>query len=140
MQRFGCSECNALRIVRMSASTYRYTSTKRDESVLKLRIKEITKTRVHYGYRRVHVLLRREGHRDNVKRVSGCTARKGCAAAEAPWRIKAAKIDFSRPGKPTDNARRKLQREAAPRVPERALVPDARRCEGQIAAWRVDDN
>src|ERR1700754_1045679 len=56
MQRFGCSERNALRIVRMSASTYRYTSTKRDESALKLRIKEITNTRVHYGYRRVHVL------------------------------------------------------------------------------------
>jgi putative transposase len=24
---------------------------------------------VHYGYRRVHVLLRREGHTDNVKRI-----------------------------------------------------------------------
>lgn len=60
---------NALRIVQMSASTYRYTSTKRDESALKLRIKEINNTRMHSGYRRVHVLLRREGHRDNVKRV-----------------------------------------------------------------------
>ncbi len=27
-----------------------------------MRIKEITDTRVHYGYRRVHVMLRREGH------------------------------------------------------------------------------
>ena len=69
MQRFGCSERNALRIVRMSASTYRYKPTRRDESALKLRFKEITNTRVHYGYRRVHVLLRREGHPDNVKRV-----------------------------------------------------------------------
>ncbi len=34
-----------------------------------MRIKEITNTRVHYGYRRVHVMLRREGFRDNVKRV-----------------------------------------------------------------------
>jgi hypothetical protein len=50
MQRFGCSERNALRIVRMSASTYRYKPCKRDESALKLRIKEITNTRVHYGY------------------------------------------------------------------------------------------
>jgi putative transposase len=34
-----------------------------------MRIKEITQTRVHYGYRRVHVLLRREGFKDNHKRI-----------------------------------------------------------------------
>lgn len=32
------------------------------------RIKEITDTRVHHSYRRVHVMLRREGHMDNVER------------------------------------------------------------------------
>ena len=69
MQRFGCSERKALHVVKMSASLYRYESRKRDETALKLRIKEITQTRVHYGYRRVHVMLRREGHQDNVKRV-----------------------------------------------------------------------
>lgn len=61
MQRFGCSQRNALRIVQMSASTYLYRSVARDATVLTARIKEITETRVHYGYRRVHVLLRREG-------------------------------------------------------------------------------
>lgn len=39
------------------------------EEELKLRLKEITDTRVHYGYRRVDVLLRRESHRGNVKRI-----------------------------------------------------------------------
>ena len=34
-----------------------------------MRIKEIANSRVHYGYRRVHVMLRREGWQDNVKRV-----------------------------------------------------------------------
>ncbi len=34
-----------------------------------MRIKEIASTRVHYGYRRVHVMLKREGWQDNVKRV-----------------------------------------------------------------------
>jgi putative transposase len=33
------------------------------------RIREISATRVRYGYRRVHVLLRREGWRVNPKRV-----------------------------------------------------------------------
>ena len=69
MQRFGCSQRQALRIVRVSASTYLYVSSRKDESVLKARIKEITYARVHYGYRRVHVMLRREGRMDNVKRV-----------------------------------------------------------------------
>jgi putative transposase len=34
-----------------------------------MRIKEITETRKHYGYRRVHIMLRREGWKDNHKRV-----------------------------------------------------------------------
>jgi putative transposase len=69
MQRFGCSQRNALRIVGLSFSSYRCESRRRDETALKMRIKEITDTRVHYGYRRVHVMLRREGHQDNVQRV-----------------------------------------------------------------------
>ncbi|HBK4730965.1 TPA: transposase [Klebsiella michiganensis] len=40
-----------------------------DNSALRLRIREITETRVHYGYRRVHILLRREGWQDNHKRI-----------------------------------------------------------------------
>lgn len=40
-----------------------------DDSALCLRIGEITQTRVHDGYRRVHILLRREGWRDNHKRI-----------------------------------------------------------------------
>jgi transposase InsO family protein len=40
-----------------------------DDNALRLRIREITETRIHYGYRRVHVMLRREGWRDNHKRI-----------------------------------------------------------------------
>ena len=38
-------------------------------AVLVKRIKEIAETRVRYGYRRIHVLLRREGWLVNAKRV-----------------------------------------------------------------------
>lgn len=48
---------------------------------LKMRIKEITETRVHYGYRRVHVLLPREGHTDNVSESTACTGKKDCRCA-----------------------------------------------------------
>ena len=91
MQRFGCSQRQALRIVRMSASTYLYVSQRKDESVLKARIKEITDTRVHYGYRRVHVMLRREGHMDNVKRVYRLYREEGLSLRlKRPRRNKAA--------------------------------------------------
>lgn len=92
-QRFGCSQRNALRIVGMSTSVYRYQSVRRDETELTMRIKEITNTRVHYGYRRVHVLLRREGRPDNVKRVYRLYRQEGLSLRlKRPRRNKAAKL------------------------------------------------
>ena len=61
--------CRATSLLKISRSVYLYQSQARDASVLKVRIKEIGNTRVHYGYRRVHVMLRREGFKDNHKRV-----------------------------------------------------------------------
>jgi len=58
--------CGALRFDR---STYHYKSRRRDPTVLKKRIKEICELRVRYGYRRVHVLLQREGWEVNIKKV-----------------------------------------------------------------------
>lgn len=49
--------CGALRFDR---SSYHYKSRRTDPAALKARIKEICKTRVRYGYRRVHVVLARE--------------------------------------------------------------------------------
>jgi putative transposase len=92
MRRFGASERQALRMVSMSASLFRYRSTAREAGGLKLRIKEITDTRVHYGYRRVHVLLRREGYKDNVKRVYRLYREAGLSLRlKRPRRNKAAK-------------------------------------------------
>lgn len=38
-------------------------SCRRDSGARVMRVHEIAHTRVHYGYRRVHVMLRREGNR-----------------------------------------------------------------------------
>jgi putative transposase len=69
VQRFGSTQRQALRVVSLSSSVYFYRSTARDAQALTMRIKEIAHTRVHYGYRRIHVLLKREGYKDNVKRI-----------------------------------------------------------------------
>ena len=93
MQRFGCSQRNALHVVKMSASTYLYKPVKKDETALKMRIRDITQTRVHYGYRRVHVMLRREGHLDNVKRIYRLYREEGLSLRlKRPRRNKAAKL------------------------------------------------
>jgi len=55
--------------LRLSRSSFIYRSVAANDSALRLRIREITETRIHYGYRRVHVMLRREGWRDNHKRI-----------------------------------------------------------------------
>jgi len=53
----------------VDTSLYHYKSKRGDQAELKQRIKEIAETRVRYGYRRIHVLLRREGWQVNAKRI-----------------------------------------------------------------------
>jgi len=66
---FKVSERRACRLVRVSRSTCRYRSQARDQSALRVRLRDLAAVRVRYGYRRLHVLLRREGWTVNHKRV-----------------------------------------------------------------------
>jgi len=54
--------------VEIGRSTYYYRSV-RDDRAIRQRIHEIAETRVRYGYKRIHVLLRREGWHVNHKKV-----------------------------------------------------------------------
>ena len=56
------------RLLEMDTSTYHYKSRRPGHAVLEQRIKEICQTRVRYGYRRVQVMLRREGWCVNQKK------------------------------------------------------------------------
>ena len=58
--------CTVLKIYR---NAYRYKSVKDGQAVLRKRIREIAEVRIRYGYRRIHVLLSREGWKINHKRV-----------------------------------------------------------------------
>jgi putative transposase len=64
---FGVSVRRACRAVPAPRSTYHHRS--RKQAVLRERIREIAATRVRYGYRRIWILLRREGWPINAKRV-----------------------------------------------------------------------
>jgi len=58
--------CSVLKIYR---NAYRYRSVKDQQAQLRMRIREIAEVRIRYGYRRIHVLLLREGWHINHKRV-----------------------------------------------------------------------
>lgn len=69
-----CSEWDvsirrACRVLQVDTSTYHYKSRRHGQAPLEHRIKEICQTRVRYGYRRVHVMLRREGWSINQKKT-----------------------------------------------------------------------
>ena len=51
----------ACRLIRQHRSTQRYRSTKDPQLALRARLREIARTRVRYGYRRMLVLFHREG-------------------------------------------------------------------------------
>lgn len=66
---FTVSERHACQTVGIGRSSYRYRSTAKDQTALKMRIRDLAAARVRYGYRRVHMLLTREGWHVNHKRV-----------------------------------------------------------------------
>jgi putative transposase len=59
----------ACRAVPVDRSTYHCRSKRAGQAPLAKRIWEIAETRVRCGYRRIHVLLRREGWQVNVNHV-----------------------------------------------------------------------
>ncbi|MGQ4810801.1 IS3 family transposase [Agrobacterium vitis] len=59
----------ACAVLKIDRSLYVYKSKRGDQAELKLKIKDTCQTRVRYGYRRVHVLIRRDGWVVNPKRI-----------------------------------------------------------------------
>ena len=63
------SERRSSGLIALSRSTLRRKSRRDPQEALRLRLRELAATRVRYGYRRLTVLLRREGWKVNAKRV-----------------------------------------------------------------------
>jgi putative transposase len=73
--------------------TYHYKSRRPEQAPLRKRMREIAQTRVRYGYRRIHVLLRREGWVVNHKRVRRLYNEEGLQLRnKSPKRKVAAKL------------------------------------------------
>ena len=68
-EAYRISERHAARIVKLAIGTLRYESRKVFDEVLRHRLRELAGMHVRYGYRRLTVLLRREGWHVNAKRI-----------------------------------------------------------------------
>ena len=69
LEDYGISERRACRLLSLARSTYYYQSRAKDDRALRMRLKELAYARPRYGYRRLTVLLQREGWEVNHKRI-----------------------------------------------------------------------
>lgn len=79
-ERHALSERRACRLVGIGRSTLRYRPRGRaDDGAMRRRLRELAAARPRFGYRRLHVLLRREGVIINHKRVERLYRAEGLA-------------------------------------------------------------
>ncbi len=76
---YAVSERRACALAACMRSTYRYRRRRDPRTALRARIREIAHERIRYGYRRVHVLLSREGWNANHKLVHRLYREEGLA-------------------------------------------------------------
>jgi putative transposase len=69
IEDFQVSQRRACRVLLTHRSLVDYQSIRKDPVVLRMRLRELAAARPRYGYRRLHVLLGREGWHVNIKRV-----------------------------------------------------------------------
>ena len=63
------SECRVWRLLQMARASLQYRSRRDPQEALRMRLRELAASRVRFGYRRLTVLLRREGWQVNAKRI-----------------------------------------------------------------------
>lgn len=68
-EQYALSRHRACGLFELNRSSYYYRSHRRDDRALRMRMRELATVRVRFGYRRLHVLLQREGWAVNHKRV-----------------------------------------------------------------------
>lgn len=82
--RYRASERHACRVLRLVRGTYRYKSHQKAWTELRARIREIAQSRVRYGYRKILVLLRREGWQVGKHLVYRLYKEEGLALKKRP--------------------------------------------------------
>jgi putative transposase len=74
---FELSGRRAAGLMKITRKTLRYRSRRPPQDALRMRLRELAANRVRFGYRRLTVILRREGWRVNPKRIYRLNAEDG---------------------------------------------------------------
>jgi putative transposase len=85
-EQYRASERQACRVLLMVRGTYRYKSHPEPWTELRMRIREIAQSRVRYGYRKIRVLLNREGWNAGKYLVYRLYKEEGLALKKRPQR------------------------------------------------------
>ncbi len=100
------SERRACGVYGFARATIRYRSVRPSQAPLRARLHELASVRVQYGYRRLHILLRREGWQVNHKRVHRLYIEEGLALKrKRPQRHRSAVTRIARPAAEKPNER-----------------------------------
>ncbi len=95
---YDVSERRACGATGFSRSSQRYRSSRDPQTELRIRLKDLAAARVRYGYRRLHILLRREGWQVNAKRIYRLYSEEGLAIrSKTPRRKRAWRYRSGRP-------------------------------------------
>jgi len=81
---YGVSERHACRVVALPISTHRYRSRKAPQTELRMRMRELAGARIRYGYRKIRVLLNREGWKVGKKLVYRLYREEGLGLRRRP--------------------------------------------------------
>ncbi len=95
------SQRRACRTAQVAESTLRYQSRREPRTALRLRIREIAQVRVGYGYRKIRVLLKREGWQVGKKLVYRLYQEEGLTLRSKPRRRRCAATNRRDRCKPT---------------------------------------
>ena len=95
------SERRACRVARLPISTFRYESRQEPRTALRMRMREIAQSRVRYGYRKIRVLLNREGWAVGKKLVYRLYREEGLALRHKPQRKRRAAMQRKERFRPT---------------------------------------
>ena len=103
-QAYRRSERRACRLLGLSRSSYRYQSRRPEEKVLRQRLRELAAERRRFGYRRLAVLLRREGWAVNWKRVYRVYRQEHLQVGKRPRKrgVSQQRLPLALPGSPQE--------------------------------------
>lgn len=93
----GLSERRACKALGVRRSSHRYVSKRSERESLRQDLRRLATSRPRYGYRRLHVLLRREGHQINHKLVQRLYREEGLALRRKSRRKRVAQERVPRP-------------------------------------------